>query len=261
MASRIGPAHQRAALLHHQGRVQQRGAHQPGHERGVLHRVPEPPAAPAQLVVGPEASPCVMPTVSEHQAASAQGRTQRAQAASTRPSISAATAKAEGHREADIAQVEERRMEREAGVLQQRIEALALAAAPGQAQERVGGEQDEAAGSRRRSAPAPPAPAPAASRGRLPPKAPPRRRTAPGSAPTAASSPRGCPRRRRSCRAAASVWRVLRRRCDREVGVDVGVHQRRERERDQQRTAQRRRRGDRHQRRSRLAAPHSGTVA
>jgi len=34
-----------------------------------------------------------MPSVSEAQAASAQGRTQRAQAASTRPSTSAATAK------------------------------------------------------------------------------------------------------------------------------------------------------------------------
>ena len=35
-----------------------------------------------------------MPMVSAHQEASVQGRTQRAQAASTRPSISAATAKA-----------------------------------------------------------------------------------------------------------------------------------------------------------------------
>ena len=35
-----------------------------------------------------------MPMVRAHQDASVQGRTQRAQAASTRPSISAATAKA-----------------------------------------------------------------------------------------------------------------------------------------------------------------------
>ena len=63
-----------------------------------------------------------MPTVRKHQAASVQGRTQRAQAASTRPSISAATAKAIGDREADIAEIEQRRMEGEAGVLQQRVE-------------------------------------------------------------------------------------------------------------------------------------------
>ena len=37
-----------------------------------------------------------MPPVSRHQAASVQGRTQRPQAASTRPSSSAATAKANG---------------------------------------------------------------------------------------------------------------------------------------------------------------------
>jgi hypothetical protein len=40
-----------------------------------------------------------MPTVRNIQAASVHGRTQRAQAASMRPSISAATAKANGDRE------------------------------------------------------------------------------------------------------------------------------------------------------------------
>ena len=36
--------------------MDQRRADQPGHERGVLHRIPEPPAAPAELVVGPPAA-------------------------------------------------------------------------------------------------------------------------------------------------------------------------------------------------------------
>ena len=47
------PALEHAALFGDRQRVHQRGADQPGHERGVFHRVPEPPAAPAQLVVGP----------------------------------------------------------------------------------------------------------------------------------------------------------------------------------------------------------------
>ena len=48
-----GPDLERAALLHHHGGMQQRRADQPGHQRSVLDRVPEPPAAPAELVIGP----------------------------------------------------------------------------------------------------------------------------------------------------------------------------------------------------------------
>ena len=51
-----GPALQRVALLHHDRGMQQRGADEPRHERGVLDRVPEPQAAPAELVVGPPAA-------------------------------------------------------------------------------------------------------------------------------------------------------------------------------------------------------------
>src|SRR2546429_6393922 len=35
--------------------MNERGADQPRHEGGVLDRIPEPEAAPAELVVGPEA--------------------------------------------------------------------------------------------------------------------------------------------------------------------------------------------------------------
>ena len=73
-------------------RMDQRGAGQPRHQRGVLDRIPEPPAAPAEFVIGPPRAHRDAEG-QEHQAASVHGRTQRAQAASTRPSISAATAK------------------------------------------------------------------------------------------------------------------------------------------------------------------------
>src|SRR3546814_18736409 len=44
---------QRVALLDDHGGMDQRGAGKPGHERGIPDRVPEPPAAPAELVIGP----------------------------------------------------------------------------------------------------------------------------------------------------------------------------------------------------------------
>src|SRR3546814_12727740 len=34
------------------------GAHQPGNKRRVFHRIPKPPATPAQLVIGPPATQC-----------------------------------------------------------------------------------------------------------------------------------------------------------------------------------------------------------
>src|SRR5262245_28804705 len=36
--------------------MDQRGADEPRHERSVLNRIPEPPTAPAELVVSPETS-------------------------------------------------------------------------------------------------------------------------------------------------------------------------------------------------------------
>ena len=50
------PALEQPALLRHRQRVNQRGADQPRHERRVLDRIPEPPAAPAELVVSPPAA-------------------------------------------------------------------------------------------------------------------------------------------------------------------------------------------------------------
>ena len=56
IASSTVQLRKRAALLGHRERMDERGADQPGHEGGVLHRVPEPPAAPAELVVRPAAA-------------------------------------------------------------------------------------------------------------------------------------------------------------------------------------------------------------
>ena len=113
-------------------RMEQRGRREPRHQRGVLDRVPEPPAAPAELVIGPVAArgdaerqeyPCRQhpgphrprergPDVARHQRADREG---------------------ERDRQADIAEVERRRMEGEAGVLQQRVEPLPVAAPAGRA--------------------------------------------------------------------------------------------------------------------------------
>ncbi len=128
-----GPALQCITLLHHDGGMQQRGCRQPGHEGRVLHRIPEPPATPAKLVIGPvaaerdtrgQAAPG-----NKGQATPARARRDR------RPSIRAATA-GEGHRQPDIAKIEERRMDRQRRILQQRSSGPRPRTAPDQAGQR-----------------------------------------------------------------------------------------------------------------------------
>ena len=102
----------------------QRRADEPRHERGVLDRVPEPPAAPAERVIGPPAA---------HRDADGEGapRGERPRPDPARPGgidpplDERRHGEAEGDREADIAEIEERRMEGEAGILQHRIEPVA----------------------------------------------------------------------------------------------------------------------------------------
>src|SRR5205814_1536820 len=48
-----GPRLERPALFRHRERMNERGADEPRHERRILDRIPEPPAAPAQLVIRP----------------------------------------------------------------------------------------------------------------------------------------------------------------------------------------------------------------
>jgi hypothetical protein len=80
-----------------------------------------------------------MPTVRKLQAARAQGRTHRAQAASMRPSTRAATPR-EGRRKADIAGVQEGRMHRQGGILKQGIEGASLHRRIRQPDEGIGGQ-------------------------------------------------------------------------------------------------------------------------
>ena len=60
--------------------------------KGVLDRDPRTTSRPSPAVIGP-VEPIAMPSVRKIQASSTRGCTQRAQVASMRPSIRAATAK------------------------------------------------------------------------------------------------------------------------------------------------------------------------
>ena len=84
-----------------------------------------------------------MPTVRNSQAACVHGRVQRAHATSSRPSSSAAHRERERHREADVAGVEHRRMNREREILQQRVQVATVRRRRHQALERIRGRQDE----------------------------------------------------------------------------------------------------------------------
>ncbi len=112
-----------------------------------------------------------MPPVRKHQEASVQGRTQRPQEASTRPFEQSGDGEGEGDGEADIAGVEDRRVHREPGILQQRVDVLPVHRRRPDAQERVGRgerEQQEPGRGERRARRSP---APAAPKGRPEPKA------------------------------------------------------------------------------------------
>ena len=136
------PDLQGVALLHHHGGMQERGAGDPGHERGVLDGVPEPPAAPAEFVIRP---------VRAHRDAQRQEAPRgerpgphRARPDGVDPPVDQrGDREGEADREADIADVEERRVDREAGILQQRVEVVALQRRRDHAAERVRGRDDE----------------------------------------------------------------------------------------------------------------------
>ena len=84
-----------------------------------------------------------MPSVRNIQASSVQGRTQRAQAASMRPSIKRSNGEGKRDREPDIAEVEQRRVNGETRVLQDRIEIAPSNGGSENAQERVRRDQNE----------------------------------------------------------------------------------------------------------------------
>ena len=142
-----GPAAEGSPLLGHGERMDQRGPHQPGHERGVFHRVPEPPAAPAELVVGPAAA--------ERDADGEKRPGHRGPG--TRPARPGGVELAgkqrrdgegEGDREADVAHVQHRRVQHHAGVLQQRIQVAAVGRGRQQPVEGIRREEQESEESR-----------------------------------------------------------------------------------------------------------------
>ncbi len=116
--------HHAALLLHHDG-VQEGGAGEPGHQAGVFDRVPSPVAAPAQHGVGP--------VHAEHDAeGEEEPRDHRPAASDVDPLLAGvahhqcAEREGKGHGEADVAEVEHRRMDGHLGILEQRVQAEAV---------------------------------------------------------------------------------------------------------------------------------------
>jgi len=139
-----GPALEHPAFFRHRQRVDQRGTHQPGHERGVLHRVPEPPATPAQFVIGP---PRTQGDTHAQEGPGDDGPGPRpARPGCVQPPAEQrGNGKGEGHREAHITHVQHRRVDDQAEVLQQRVEVTAIGRhLRQQALERVGSDDQEA---------------------------------------------------------------------------------------------------------------------
>ena len=116
--------------------MKQRGCRQPGHQAGILHRIPEPPAAPTQLIIGPIGS-------GGDPQRQKEPRTQDPgphRPGESRPNFARnqrADGKAEGHRQANIADVKRRRMEGQARILQQRVQPCPLDRGGAQPRERV----------------------------------------------------------------------------------------------------------------------------
>ena len=129
-------------LLNHHG-MEIRGRREPGHDGGVLDRVPGPVAAPAQDLVRPTPAEQVAQRQKEP-------RGQRPAARRADPLVAqlAGRQRRQGERErhagADVAQIQRRRMDRHPVVLQERVEVGALAGHKRQALERRRDEAQQA---------------------------------------------------------------------------------------------------------------------
>ena len=136
------PAAEQPTLLGHRERMNQRGADQPRHEGRVLHRIPEPPAAPAELVVRP-------PAAERDTDREKEPRERGPWPRPARPARIEAAFEHGGHRkgerhgEADITDVQHRRVHREREVLQHRVQVAAVRGCRRQPLERIRGQQDE----------------------------------------------------------------------------------------------------------------------
>ena len=136
------PHLERVALLHHRHRMDEGRSGEPRHQGGVLDRVPEPESAPAERVIGPERA-----------GGDAEGKKapgdEGERPDETRPGrIDAALDQRRrgeriDDREADIAEIEQRRVDREARILEDGIEVASLEGRGRQALERIRGQENE----------------------------------------------------------------------------------------------------------------------
>ena len=136
------PSAQGVARGENASRMQQRRRGEPGHQRCVFDRVPEPPTAPAELIIGPIAARRD-PQGQEHPCAQHPGPHGAGEFGRHLPSDQRADRETEGHRKADITEIKRGRMEGEADILQQGIEARALLRRDRQPLERIGAEQEK----------------------------------------------------------------------------------------------------------------------
>ena len=122
--------------------MNQRSADQPRHERGVFHRIPEPPPAPTELVIGPPAAK----GNTNGQKYPGKSRPGPGPAGPGRVEAAAkerCDGKRKGHRETHIADVQHRRVDGEARVLQQWIKVTPVQGRRHLAFERIGCQQQE----------------------------------------------------------------------------------------------------------------------
>src|SRR5882724_8071010 len=133
---------EKATLVGNGERMHQRSTHQPRHERGVLDRIPEPEAAPAELVVRPEASQC--DATGEEGPRGGRPRPRPARPGLVQPAFEHRRAgECKGHGKAHIAGVENGRVNRQRRILQDRIQVAAVGGGRVQAQEGIGGGERE----------------------------------------------------------------------------------------------------------------------
>ena len=121
--------------------VDEHDEEQPGDQRGVLHRVPAPVAAPAEGLVGPVAAH--QDGAAEHQEAGQRPGKARAAQPSKSRRHSAAIAKAKGTADQRVADEHDRRVDHHPVVLEQRVEPGAVGRRLRQHDEGVLAHQDE----------------------------------------------------------------------------------------------------------------------
>ena len=142
MISSDVPGLEHAAALLHLDAVDERGAHQPRHQRHVLDGVPAPVAAPAQHVVGPPGAQDVAQPENHprhHRVAARQGDPLVAQLARRQRG----DRERERHAPAHQARQQHRRVDAHALVVQQRVQPDAVGGWPRQRLERRGDEAEQ----------------------------------------------------------------------------------------------------------------------